>query len=57
MVAALRGLLTASPPEIGSKACWPSIVLGMTIGASEAETFWTEFLRQLARRGLPSAVC
>jgi len=27
-------------------------VLGMTIGASEAETFWTEFLRQLARRGL-----
>ena len=24
----------------------------MTIGASEAETFWTEFLRQLARRGL-----
>ncbi len=30
----------------------PSIVLGMTIGASEAETFWTEFLRQLARRGV-----
>jgi putative transposase len=27
-------------------------VLGMTIGASEAETFWTEFLRKLARRGL-----
>ena len=27
-------------------------VLGMMIGASEAETFWTEFLRQLARRGL-----
>ena len=27
-------------------------VLGMTLGASEAETFWTEFLRQLARRGL-----
>jgi putative transposase len=27
-------------------------VLGMTIGASEAETFWTEFLRQLSRRGL-----
>ncbi len=24
----------------------------MTIGASEAETFWTEFLRSLARRGL-----
>ena len=27
-------------------------VLGMMIGASEAETFWIEFLRQLARRGL-----
>ena len=27
-------------------------VLGLDIGPSEAETFWTEFLRQLARRGL-----
>ena len=27
-------------------------VLGMSIGASEAETFWAEFLRSLARRGL-----
>ena len=27
-------------------------VLGMAICASEAETFWTEFLRSLARRGL-----
>ena len=27
-------------------------VLGMAVGASEAETFWTEFLRSLARRGL-----
>jgi transposase-like protein len=27
-------------------------VLGMQIGASEAETFWTQFLRSLARRGL-----
>ena len=26
-------------------------VLGMAIGASEAETFWTSFLRGLARRG------
>ncbi|WP_188682212.1 IS256 family transposase, partial [Sphingopyxis bauzanensis] len=26
-------------------------VLGMTIGHSEAEVFWTEFLRSLARRG------
>ena len=27
-------------------------VLGMDIGASEAETFWTDFLRKLRRRGL-----
>src|ERR1700732_4998056 len=26
--------------------------LGMDVGPSEAETFWTEFLRKLARRGL-----
>src|SRR5499427_4853914 len=26
-------------------------VLGLDIGPSEAETFWTEFLRKLARRG------
>ena len=27
-------------------------ILGLDIGASEAATFWTEFLRKLARRGL-----
>jgi putative transposase len=27
-------------------------MLGMSVGASEAETFWTDFLRSLARRGL-----
>jgi transposase-like protein len=27
-------------------------VLGIAVGCSEAETFWTEFLRTLARRGL-----
>ena len=27
-------------------------VLGMAVGASEAEAFWTDFLRSLARRGL-----
>jgi putative transposase len=27
-------------------------ILGMAVGLSEAETFWTEFLRSLARRGL-----
>jgi transposase-like protein len=30
-------------------------VLGMDIGCSEAETFWTAFLRKLARRGLRGA--
>lgn len=28
-------------------------VLGLKVGASEAEPFWTEFLRSLNRRGLP----
>jgi transposase-like protein len=27
-------------------------ILGLAIGPSEAETFWTDFLRKLARRGL-----
>ena len=27
-------------------------VRGLAIGTSEAETFWTDFLRKLARRGL-----
>lgn len=27
-------------------------MLGIAIGASDAETFWSEFLRSLARRGL-----
>jgi len=27
-------------------------ILGMAIGVSEAETFWTDFLRKLTRRGL-----
>jgi hypothetical protein len=30
-------------------------VLGMTIGHSDAEPFWVEFLRSLARRGLRGA--
>ena len=37
----------------GSRRSWGSIPgQGVAIGASEAETFWTEFLRSLARRGL-----
>jgi transposase-like protein len=37
---------------IGVNADGRREVLGMTIGASEAETFWTDFLRKLSRRGL-----
>jgi len=37
---------------IGVNADGRREVLGMTIGASEAETFWTDFLRKLTRRGL-----
>jgi putative transposase len=37
---------------VGANTLGRREVLGMTIGASEAETFWTEFLRGLARRGL-----
>jgi len=37
---------------VGANTAGRREVLGMTIGASEAETFWTDFLRKLTRRGL-----
>ena len=37
---------------VGANANGRREVLGMTIGASEAKTFWTDFLRKLTRRGL-----
>lgn len=37
---------------VGANADGRREVLGMDICPSEAETFWTEFLRKLARRGL-----
>jgi transposase-like protein len=37
---------------VGANADGRREVLGMDIGASEAETFWTAFRRKLARRGL-----
>ena len=37
---------------VGANAEGRREVLGMQVGPSEAETFWTEFLRSLARRGL-----
>jgi transposase-like protein len=38
-------------PSAHGRVPWGE-VLGMAIGASEAETFWTKFLRSLARRGM-----
>jgi putative transposase len=37
---------------VGANADGRREVLGLAVGPSEAETFWTEFLRSLARRGL-----
>jgi len=37
---------------VGANADGRREVLGLTVGPSEAETFWTDFLRSLARRGL-----
>ncbi len=37
---------------VGANADGRREVLGMQVGPSEAETFWTNFLRGLARRGL-----
>jgi putative transposase len=37
---------------VGANADGRREVLGMQVGPSEAETFWTDFLRSLARRGL-----
>jgi transposase-like protein len=37
---------------VGANAEGRREVLGMDVGPSEAKTFWTEFLRKLARRGL-----
>ena len=37
---------------VGANADGRREVLGMGVGPSEAETFWTAFLRKLARRGL-----
>ena len=37
---------------VGANTAGRREVLGMAIGASEAETFWKDFLRSLTRRGL-----
>jgi putative transposase len=47
-----RIVSTAVIVAVGVNADGRREVLGMDIGPSEAETFWTEFLRKLRRRGL-----
>jgi transposase-like protein len=47
-----RIVSVAAIVAIGVNADGRREVLGMDIGLSEAETFWTEFLRKLRRRGL-----
>jgi transposase-like protein len=47
-----RIVLAAVIVAVGVNAGGRREVLGMDIGPSEAETFWTAFLRKLARRGL-----
>jgi transposase-like protein len=37
---------------VGANADGRREILGLDVGPSEAETFWTDFLRKLARRGL-----
>jgi putative transposase len=50
--AAGRVVSVAVIVAVGVNADGRREVLGMDIGPSEAETFWTAFLRKLARRGL-----
>jgi transposase-like protein len=47
-----RNVSVAVTMAVGVNSDGRREVLGMAIGASEAETFWTDFLRSLARRGL-----
>ena len=47
-----RIVSVAAIVAVGVNADGRREVLGMEIGASEAEAFWTGFLRKLARRGL-----
>ena len=47
-----RIISVAAIMAVGVNADGRHEVLGMEIGTSEAEAIWTEFLRQLTRRGL-----
>ena len=46
-VVSVAGIVAVGSTDDGRRE-----VLGMAVGSSEAEVFWTEFLRSLARRGL-----
>jgi putative transposase len=47
-----RVVSVAAIVAVGANSDGRREVLGLDIGPSEAETFWTSFLRKLARRGL-----
>ena len=47
-----RIISVAVTVAVGVNADGRREVLGMAVGASEAETFWLDFLRTLKRRGL-----
>jgi putative transposase len=49
-----RSVSVAAIVAVGVNSDGRREVLGMDIGPSEGETFWTAFLRKLARRGLRS---
>jgi putative transposase len=52
MTHAFLARLRATIIAVGVNSDGRREVLGLDIGPSEAETFWVEFLRKLARRGL-----
>jgi putative transposase len=47
-----RIVSVAAIVAVGVNSAGRREVLGLSVGASEAETFWTDFLRSLTRRGL-----
>ena len=49
-----RIVSVAEVVTVGVNCDGPREVLGMAVGPSEAEPFWTSFLRSLTRRGLRS---
>jgi putative transposase len=52
LVVQVRDNVAACPPSHGRETDGRPKVLGTDIGPSEAEPFWTEFLRKLPKCGL-----